>query len=193
MRNVRRSAVREINFAARFCFIAALCARSGGANKLDLESCGSGCFEFEFEREAAVFFDGDFFLQDAGFAVMGLNGVSAGREVIQNEVSVLVGDGKEGMFDHVDIGEFPRMHVALEAEETFGLGEGEFERSLTGQEGAILVGTIPGHDVHVVNGVVAVLHEQRLVCLNRDDVVFVKATAQAKGDGFFWHAPILPG
>lgn len=76
-----------------------------------------GGFEFEIDFESAVVLDGNFFLLNAGFAVMGLDGVFAGRQAVDGEIAVRIADGKKWVLDHVHVGEFPGMHVAFEAHE----------------------------------------------------------------------------
>ena len=81
--------------------------------------------------------DGDLFLEETGFAVVGFEGVIAGRESFDGEVAVGIGDGEEGMVDDVDVGEFPGMNIAFEAEETFGLSVIEGEGRSFGKHGEI--------------------------------------------------------
>ena len=76
-------------------------------------------------------------LQNARFSVMRLNRVSTRRQTFDHEVSVRIGDCKEGMLNHVHVGKFPGMHIALKFEETFRFHEFEFHRGLTWQEGAV--------------------------------------------------------
>ena len=93
--------------------------------------------ELEVDGGVAVAVDGDLFLDDAGFAVVGFEGVIAGRETGDDEISVGVSEREERMVDDIDVGKFPGMNIALETQETFGLGEVEFQSGRLGEHGKV--------------------------------------------------------
>jgi len=93
--------------------------------------------ELEVDGGVAVAVDGDLFLDDAGFAVVGFEGVIAGRETGDDEISVGVSEREERMVDDVDVGEFPGMNIALETQKTFGLGEVEFQSGRLRKRGKV--------------------------------------------------------
>ena len=137
--------------------------------------------------------DGDLFLDDAGFAVVGFEGVVARREAGDDEVAVGVGDGEERMVHDVDVCEFPRMDIALEAEETFGLGEVEFQGARVREHGNVGFGIAfdRGDWMHVVHAIIQVGDKKLLTGLEADDVIFVDAVAEAQGDGLLRDGPCL--
>src|SRR5215469_12065049 len=67
----------------------------------------------------------------AGCAVLllpRLDGVSSGRQIIQREFAVLLGDGVVGIFEDEDIALHPRMHVALHGNGEFSAREAVINR-----------------------------------------------------------------
>ena len=103
---------------------------------------------------------------------------SPGGQRGQGEVAVCVGDGEEGMIERSDVGKFPGMHVALQANRFFGFGQ--LDRALAaGHLGVVPLGISRGGEMDVVKLRTGVLHENGLAGLHHGEVWFKNASELA--------------